>query len=310
MPEQPVTTRYLDPAALVKLKNLGLAARLVVEGLYSGQHRSPHHGFAVEFAEHRQYTPGVDPRHLDWKVFAKRDKLYVKQYEQQTNLRGYILLDASASMGYRHAGEMTKLEYACYLAATLSYLMMVQHDSFGLIVYGDGVRLAIPPRQGRAHLSVVLDQLGNVAPGGRTDPVRTFNELAQTMKRRALVLVLSDLLGGQGADAGPLVDALGHFRHKKHEVVVLQVLDRSELTFPFRDVGRIEDMETGSEIASDAEGIRNHYLLQLGSYLDDVRRGCLSRQIGYAMADTSEPFDLFLGTYLTRRMHRTTALRA
>ncbi len=309
MPEQPVTTRYLDPAALVKLKNLGLAARLVVEGLYSGQHRSPRRGFAVEFAEHRQYTPGVDPRHLDWKVFAKRDKLYVKQYEQQTNLRGYILLDASASMGYRHAGEMTKLEYACYLAATLSYLMMVQHDSFGLIVYGDGVRLAIPPRQGRAHLSVVLDQLGKVAPGGGTDPVGTFNELAQTMKRRALVIVLSDLLGGEGADAGPLVDALGHFRHKKHEVVVLQVLDRSELTFPFRDAGRIEDMETGSEIASDAEAIRNHYLLQLGSYLDDVRRGCLSRQIGYAMADTSEPFDLFLGTYLTRRMHRTTASR-
>ena len=303
MPQAPASTKYLDPAALAKLKNLGLAARLVVEGLFSGQHRSPHRGFSVEFAEHRQYTPGIDPRHLDWKIFAKRDKLYVKQYEEQTNLRGYLLLDASASMGYRHSGPMTKLEYACYIAATLAYLMMVQQDAFGLIVYGDRVRLNIPPRQGRGHLRIVLEQLDNVRAEGETDLARTFHELAETMKRRALVVVLSDLFAGTSADTAPLIDALGHFRHKKHEVAVLHVLDQAELTFPFRDAGQIENIETGFTIASDAEAVRSHYLDQLSAYLDDLRRGCLSREIGYALADTTEPFDLFLGTFLTRRQH-------
>ena len=301
MPEPPKGTRYLDPAALARLKNLGLAARLVVEGLFAGQHRSPHRGFAVEFAEHREYTPGIDLRHLDWKVLAKRDKLYVKQYEEQTNLRGYLLLDASASMAYRHTGPMTKLEYACYVAATLAYLMMVQHDAFGLIVYGDRPRLNVPPRQGRGHLRAVLEQLENVQPQGRTDLPHTFHELAETMKRRALVVVLSDLFGGTGSSTQDLMDALGHFRHKKHEVVVLQILDQAELTFPFRDAGRIEDLETRLTIDSDAEAIRNHYLRQLNAHLDSIRRGCLAREIGYAMADTTEPFDLFLGTYLTRR---------
>ncbi|HUU10290.1 MAG TPA: DUF58 domain-containing protein [Phycisphaerae bacterium] len=310
MPEPARGTRYLDPAALAKLKNLGLAARLVVEGLFSGQHRSPQRGFAVEFAEHREYTAGIDLRHLDWKILAKRDRLYVKQYEEQTNLRGYLVLDASASMGYRHTGPMSKLEYASYLAAALAYLMMVQHDAFGLIVCGDRVRLNIPPRQGRSHLRVVLEQLENVRPEGETDLPRTFHQLAETMKRRALVVVLSDLFGGTGSDTGDLIDALGHFRHKKHEVVVLQVLDQAELTFPFRDAGQIEDIETHATIASDAEAIRNHYLGQLTAHLDGVRRGCMSHEIGYAMADTTEPFDVFLGTFLTRRSHQHVARMA
>jgi len=304
MPESPKGTRYLDPAALARLKNLGLAARLVVEGLYAGQHRSPHRGFAVEFAEHRQYTPGIDPRHLDWKILAKRDRLYVKQYEEQTNLRAYLLLDASASMGYRHTGPMTKLEYGCYLAATLAYLMMTQHDAFGLIVYGDRVREHVPPRQGRGHLGAVLERLEAVQPEGTTDLAATFHELAETMKRRALVIVLSDLFGTDGSGARPLLDALGHFRHKKHEVVVLHLLDQAELTFPFTNAGQIEDIETAGTVTADAEAIRNHYLERLTDYLDEIRRGCLAREIGYAMADTTEPFDAFLGTYLTRRRSR------
>ena len=306
MPE-PARTRYLDPTALAKLKNLGLAARLVVEGLYSGEHRSPHRGFSVEFAEHREYTPGIDLRHIDWKILAKRDKLYVKQYEEQTNLRGYLLLDASASMGYRQTGPLSKLEYSCYLAATLAYLMMVQRDAFGLIVYGDRVRSNIPPRQGRSHLHAVLGELENVKAEGETDLPHTFHELAETMKRRALIVVLSDLFGGKGTDSAPLMEALSHFRHKKHEVVVLHILDQAELTFPFRQAGQIQDMETSQIITSDAEAVRNHYLLRLNAYLDEVRRECLSREIGYALADTSEPFDLFLSTYLMRRQRRPTA---
>ncbi|MFW6060973.1 MAG: DUF58 domain-containing protein, partial [Phycisphaeraceae bacterium] len=304
-PTTPTPTRYLDPAALARLKNMGLAARLVVDGLFAGHHRSPRRGYSVEFAEHREYTLGDDPRHLDWKVLAKRDRLYIKQYEEQTSLRGYILLDASASMGYHHGGAMSKLEYAKYLAATLGQLMLAQHDAFGLIVCGDTVRADIPPRQGRSHMRLVLDQLENTDAQGETNLPRTFHDLAERLKRRALIIVLSDLFDCAGPTAhnpaSTLLEALGHLRHRKHEAIVLQMLDPAELTFPFQNIGEIEDMETGNRITADAEALRRHYLDQLNDYLNRLRRGCLSREIGYALADTSEPFDVFLGTYLKRR---------
>jgi uncharacterized protein (DUF58 family) len=310
----PARPPLLDAAALARLQNLHLAARLVVEGLFSGQHRSPHRGFSVEFAEHREYTPGVDPRHLDWKVLAKRDRLYVKQYEEQTNLRGYLVVDASASMGYRHAGEITKLDYARCCAAALAYLMQTQHDAAGLVVCQDRIDDWIPPRQGRSHLRAITDRLEAVEPGGETDLAAVFHELAERVRRRALIVVLSDLFvpaeGGprrprQGGELDPgaqaLLEAIGHLRHRKHEVVVLQVLDRAELTFPFRDAGEIEDVETAGIIAADAEAIRDHYLQRLNAFIAGVRRSCLAQEVGYALADTSEPFDAFLGTYLARR---------
>ena len=300
MPPPVPGTRFLDPAALARLRNLHLAARLVVDGLYSGQHRSPRRGFSVEFAEHRQYTPGVDPRHIDWKILARRDRLYIKQYEEQTNLRCLLLLDCSGSMGYQHSGPMTKLQYACFCAASLAYLMHRQHDAFGLITYNDGVVRHVPPRQGRGHLSVILQQLEDAKPAGKTDLPRTFHALAERMKRRALVVVLSDLFSGQGG-GDEVVEALGHMRHRKHEVVVLQLLDRAELEFPFRDASEIEDMETAHRVASDAEAIRLHYLDQLNGYLETLRSGCVSRGIEYALTDTSAPFDAFLGAYLSRR---------
>lgn len=296
-------TRYLAPEALARLKNLHLAARLVVEGLFSGQHRSPRKGFSVEFAEHRQYTPGVDPRHIDWKVLARRDKLYIKQYEEQVNLRCTIVVDASDSMGYRHDGPMSKLEYAKYLAATLAYLMQTQHDAFGLMVCGRQVTRHIPPRQGRGHLRAVLEALEGLEPAGETDLPAVFDQLARTARRRGLIVVLSDLLGGASAGAGPLLEAMGHLRHRKHELIALQPLDRAELTFPFANAGQIEDIETRQTITADAEAIRDHYLERIGAYLDELRTGCARREIGYAMAETTQPFDLFLGTYLTRRMH-------
>lgn len=293
-------SRFLDPVALVRLKNLGLAARLVVEGLFSGRHRSPRRGFSIEFAEHREYTPGIDPRHLDWKLLARRDRLYVKQYEEQVNLRAYLVLDASASMAYRHGSPAAKIEYACCLAAALAHLMMTQQDSFGLVVCGDGLRTHIPPRQGRVHLRAVLEALEDVRAEGRTDLAGAFNSLAQLTKRRSLVVVISDMLGSAGG-IEPILDAVSHLRHRKHEMVVLQTLDRSELTFPFRDAGRIRDIETNLAVEADAGAIRSHYLEQLNGYLDALRGGCLSRDVGYALADTSEPFDRFLATYLGRR---------
>lgn len=290
--------KYLDPEALSRLKNLSLAARLVVEGFFSGMHKSPHKGFSVEFAEHREYTPGVDPKHIDWRVFGRRDKLYVKQYEEETSLRCYVLLDKSASMGYKSEGaKLTKLEYASYLAASLAYLMAFQHDSVGLISYDTGVRDRIPPRQGPAHLKVLMEHLEETNPGGETSLSETFHQLAETIKRRALVVVISDLFD----DPDALVGALKHFRHKKHEVVVLHTLDPAEVHFPFDDVTQIEDMETTRQVISDPRAFRKTYLEELAKFLDTIRAGCLGSQIDYALAQTDQRFDNFLGAYLARR---------
>jgi uncharacterized protein (DUF58 family) len=296
----PATTqyKYLDPEGLSRLKNLSLAARLVVEGFFSGMHKSPHKGFSVEFAEHREYSPGIDPRHIDWRVFGRRDKLYVKQYEEETSLRCYLLLDKSASMGYKSdAAPLTKLEYASYLAASLAYLMAFQHDTVGLITFDTGVRDRIPPRQGPGHLRVLLEKLEDTKPGGETSLSETFHQLAENIKRRALVVVISDLFD----DADKLVGALKHFRHKKHEVIVLHTLDPAEITFPFDDVTRIEDMENGREVVSDPRAFRKSYLEELAGFLETVRGACQGSQIDYALAETDKRFDMFLGTYLARR---------
>ncbi len=296
----PTTTpryKYLEPQALGKLKNLSLAARQVVEGFFAGMHKSPHKGFSVEFAEHREYTPGVDPRHIDWRVYGRRDKLYVKQYEEETSMRCYILLDTSASMDYKSESGLSKLEYASFLAASLSYLLAFQHDAVGLITLDDQVRTQVPPRQGPGHLRVLMERLEATTVGKETKLGDTFHQLAETIKRRSLVVVLSDLFD----DPSEVISGLKHFRHKKHDVIVFQTLDPAELTFPFDDVSRIEDMETGREITSDPRAFRTGYLEALATFLETVRGGCLSSQIDYAVAETNMKFDAFLGTYLARR---------
>jgi uncharacterized protein (DUF58 family) len=296
MPDR--TYKYLDPAALGRLKNLSLAARRVVEGFFAGHHRSPLKGFSIEFAEHREYTPGVDPRHLDWRVLGKRDKLYVKQYEEETSLRCYLLLDKSASMGYRSdAVRLTKLEYASYLAASLGFLMAFQHDAVGLMTFDSQVCDRIPARQGTGHLQVILQHLEKTDPGGETSLAGNFHRLAESLKRRALIVVLSDLFD----DPAALVAALKHFRHNRSEVVVIQTLDPAEVEFPFDDVTRIEDAETGREVVSDPQALRKAYLEEFGKFLTTIRAGCDAAQIDFVTARTDEPFDRFLGHYLARR---------
>jgi uncharacterized protein (DUF58 family) len=296
MPEH--TYKYLDPAALGRLKNLSLAARRVVEGFFAGHHRSPLKGFSIEFAEHREYTPGVDPRHLDWRVLGKRDKLYVKQYEEETSLRCYLLLDKSASMGYRSdRASLTKLEYASYLAASLGYLMAFQHDAVGLMTFDSQVRDRVPARQGTAHLQVILQYLEKTDPGGDTSLAVNFHRLAETLKRRALIVVLSDLFD----DPEPLVAALKHFRHNRSEVIVIQTLDPAEVEFPFDDVTRIEDVESGREVVSDPQALRKAYLDEFAKFTRSIRAGCDAARIDLVTARTDEPFDRFLGHYLARR---------
>ena len=290
--------KYLDPEALSRLKNLSLAARQVVEGYFAGLHKSPHKGFSIEFAEHREYTPGVDPRHIDWRVLGRRDKLYVKQYEEETSLRCHLLLDKSASMGYKSAGvPLTKLQYASYLAASLAYLISQQHDAAGLTTYDTAVRDHIQPRQGPGHLRVLLEKLEHTNPGGETTLSGTFHQLAESIKRRSLVVVLSDLFD----DPEAMVAALKHFRHNKHEVIVFQILDPAEVTFPFDDVTRIEDMENGREVTSDPQAFRRAYLDELARFLAVIQGGCRTGQIDYVVAQTDQRFDLFLGAYLARR---------
>jgi uncharacterized protein (DUF58 family) len=295
----PATTyEYLDPVALSRLKNLSLAARRVVEGYFAGLHKSPHKGFSIEFAEHREYTPGVDPRHIDWRVLGRRDKLYVKQYEEEVSLRCHLLLDKSGSMGYRSDKvPLSKLQYACYLAASLAYLMAFQHDAAGLVTFDTAVRDQVPPRQGPGHLRLLMEKLEATQPGGETTLADTFHRLAESLKRRALLIVLSDLFD----DPQALVAALKHFRHARHEVIVLQVLDPAEVTFPFDDVTRIEDMETSREVTSDPRAFRNAYLEEFGRFLQTLQAGCRSAQIDHVVAQTDQRFDLFLGNYLARR---------
>ncbi len=295
----PATSRYqyLDAEALTRLKNLSLAAKLVVEGSFSGMHKSPHRGFSVEFAEHREYTPGVDPRHIDWRVFGRSDKLYIKQYEEETSLSCYLLLDKSASMGFKSGGPITKLEYGCYLAASLAYLMAFQHDAVGLMSYDTAVRDRVPARQGPGHLRTVMETLERAKTGGETGLAETFHHLAESIKRRSLIVVISDLFD----DPAALLGALKHFRHKKHDVIVFHTLDPHELTFPFDDVTRVEDMETRREVVSDPRAFRKSYLEELAKFLEAVRAGCRSARIDYSVARTDLRFDAFLGTYLARR---------
>ncbi len=288
--------KFLDPATVSKLASIELKARLVVEGFIVGLHRSPYHGFSVEFAEHRQYMPGDDFRHIDWKIYGKSDRFYIKQFEEETNLKAYILLDASNSMGYKSNG-ITKLEYGSYLAAALSYLMLRQQDAPGLLVYDEKVRNYIPPKGARSHITPILQQLGSTLPSSRTESSIAFHELADRIKRRGLIIVISDLLD----DPDKMILGLKHFRHRQHEVIVFQVLDPFERNFNYGTEARFRDMETGAELLTDPWQIRGEYIKRLDIYIEKISRACRESQIDYHLLDTSVPFDKALFGYLAKR---------
>jgi len=289
--------QYFDPKALSKLSNLNLVARLVVEGFISGLHKSPYQGSSVEFAEHREYAPEFEPKHIDWKVYAKTDKYYVKQYEEETNLKAHLLLDFSGSMDYA-SGEATKLQYACYLAASLAYLMLRQGDSVGLITCDTHIQKYIPPRNNRTHLKVILDTLETLQPGGETHLSHIFHELAERIKRRALIIVISDLFD----DVEAVSNSFKHFRHKKHEVIVFHVLDDAEINFPFTNPIIFEDLETGNEIHTNPRISRRYYLAEFNRFIEAYKRTCRDNYIDYVIAKTSQPFDILLGSYISKRI--------
>lgn len=288
---------YFDPAKMAKLANLSVTVRRAVEGFISGLHKSPHRGFSVEFSEHRQYSAGDDLRHLDWLAWARTDRFYIKQYEQETNLRAYILLDVSNSMNFRHGSRITKFKYGCYLTACLSYLMCRQQDVVGVVAFDEDVRLHLTPSSTPAHLDRVFTSLEKLKPGRKTAVADTFHKIADRIDKRGLIIVISDLYD----DPSQILKAFQHFIYKKHQLMVIHLMDPAELEFPFDRVVSMVDMETNEKVLVDPVSVKQEYLQQLGEYIERYKRECSSRRIEYRLTTTDTPYDRMLLDFLTQR---------
>lgn len=288
--------KFLDPDIVSRLKSMELRARLVVEGFITGLHRSPYHGFSVEFAEHRQYMPGDEFKHIDWKVLGKTDRYYIKQFEEETNLKAYLLLDKSGSMGYASEG-LTKLQYASYLSAALAYLMMKQRDAVGLLTFDNKIDHYLPPRSVKSYLFQLLRELENVTSEDVTDVADTFHEMAERIDRRGLVIILSDLYD----DPEKIMLGLKHFRHKKHEVIVFHILDPMEINFNFKREMIFKDMETGEEIATQPWHIQYEYRQKVKKFIEEYKHQCRSNNIDYVQLTTSQDYDRALMEYFIKR---------
>ena len=318
--------KYLIPSVIARLSNLELKARLLVEGFVTGLHKSPYHGFSVEFAEHRQYMPGDDPRYIDWKIFARTERYYIKQYEEETNLKAYILLDISKSMSYksdknrikaetgsffekfskskkktdkdvRDLAYLSKLEYSTYLAASLSYLMLMQNDAISLATYDTRVRSYIPPHSTNTNLKLILKELSAIKSVNETGTADSLNELAERIKRRGLVIIISDLFDNQDE----VIGALKHFRYNKNEVIVFQVLDPVEISFIEGNPVTLIDIETQEEMYSQPYAIQKAYRDAMKEFVERFRKECRNNYIDYVLLSTETTFDKALLGYLNKR---------
>ncbi len=293
--------KYLDPQTLARLQGLELRARSIVEGYVSGVHRSPYHGFSIEFAEHREYSPGDDLRYVDWKVFGKTDKIYLKQYEEETNLVSYLLLDTSESMRYQSAAApMSKLEYAQCIAGSLAYLILQQQDSVGMVTFDNEIRALVRPSSNPSHLKQLLHIMENTVAERKTQTGPIFHELAERLKRRGLVVILSDLFD----DVHGMMAGLKHLRHRRHDVVVFHVLDPAELDFPFRQTTMFRGMEQMPDVLTDPRALRRAYLEEFHKFLQAVNKGCRGQYIDYVQLRTDQSLEIALSSYLAHRMHR------
>lgn len=315
--------KYLDPAVISKLSNLELKAKLVVEGFIAGLHKSPFHGFSVEFAEHRQYMPGDDLKYLDWKVLGRTDKYFIKQFEEETNLRSYMIIDSSRSMSFKssdpaysgmspfkkffrkksngNAAQKTegisKLEYATYLAASIAVLMHFQKDASGLVIYDEEINTYVPPKATSQNLKLILTHLSNLQGSGKTNTAASLNSIAERLKRRGLVIIFSDLFDDQDA----VINSLKHFRYKKNEVIVFQILDALEMSFAIDSPTIFKDMETNKEMLSQPISVMQAYRDAVKAFLDRYKRECRFNNIDYTLISTQTPFDTALLEYLTKR---------
>lgn len=293
-------TNMLSPEDLRNVDKLEIVARQVVEGFCAGLHQSPHKGFSVEFRQHRQYVHGDEIRHIDWKAFGKTDRYYIREYEEETNLKAILLLDKSGSMNYAGGNRMTKLEYAVRTAACLAYMMLRQADAVGLVTFDEDIDTHIPPRSRPGHLGILLDKLSAVQPGGETEPGKVFHDLVPKIHKRGLLIVLSDCFG----DLQELLGSLAHFRHAHHEIVVFQILDPDELQFPFIEWTRFESLENPAHARMvDPGQLRNAYLERLGEFREELRRGCHNHRIDLVTMSTDRPYSMALAEYLSLRRH-------
>lgn len=290
--------KYLDPKVLNKIHRLDLKARLIVEGFISGMHRSPFHGFSVEFASHRQYAHGDDTRHIDWKVFSKTDRYFLKQYEEETNLTGYILLDCSESMRYKGKdAAMSKYDYGACVASALAFMMLQQQDAFGFAMFDNSLREFIPARVSQQQLMMAIDRFAKTKPERKTEIAGILNNLAEKFHRRGLVILISDLF----VKTDDLFRGLEHFRHRRHEVMVLHIMDEDELQFPFEGNTLFRGYEQMGELMVEPRSLRKDYLAALNDFLTEVKKRCTAKRIDYRLISTNEHLDAALSTFLAAR---------
>ncbi len=291
---------YLKPEVIQTVARLDLRARFIVEGFLSGLHASPFHGFSVEFSEHRRYTQGDDPKDIDWLVYAKTDRFYVKKYQAETNITGYLLMDLSESMAYTYRQQLTKFDYCICLAAALAYMMIHQQDPVGLMTFGDKLESSLPARSKRTQLGNMLAMLAKAKPVGATDVAGNLKRIAAMIRHKGLLMLFSDLL----ADPEPIIESLHLLRHAGHDVILFHVLDEAEVRFPFEGMVDLKDPESGESMVVDADGMRSDYVETLEALRDQYKTACLRVGADYVPLDTSMPFDKALVEYLSQRQAR------
>jgi uncharacterized protein (DUF58 family) len=293
----PDSKKFLHPESIARIGRLELRARHIVEGFLCGIHRSPHFGQSVEFLQHREYVPGDDLRHVDWKVWAKQDRFYVKQFEEDTNMQVTLLVDISGSMQYG-SGPLSKYDYGCTVAASLAYLLLRQQDAVGCFCFDDRVRMKVPPRSKRNHLDAIVSALAADSPSDKTDLYAVLRQVAEEVPRRGMVVLVSDLLAGREG----LVRGLKLLRKRGHDVMVFHVMDDDELDFPFNGPTRFEGLEVADTLSCNPRGLREGYLNSLQEFLTEVRRGCTSNTCDYDLVRTSESPSAILTAYLNNRL--------
>ena len=291
---------YLRPEVIQQVQRLDLKAQFIVEGFISGLHASPFHGFSVEFSEHRKYNPGDDIRMIDWNVYGKTDRYYIKKFEAETNLEGYLLVDCSASMGYATGGRMSKMDYGICLAAALGYIMVHQQDSVGLFTFDEKVRNFLPPKSKRSHLTNILGMLARTAPAGETKLAECIHDIASRIRKRGLMILISDLL----AEQEDVVRALHHLKYRGHDLVIFQVLDYNEMFFEFDGNVRFEEPETGDTLHTNPRSIRAAYLEELRAFIDAYRQEALNVRADFVTVHNGMTFDKALIEFLVQRQGR------
>ena len=297
----------MDPKVLDRVKRMDVRARLVVEGFITGQHQSPYNGFAVEFATHREYSPGDDLRHIDWKVWSKTDRLYIKEYEEETNLKCTILLDTSKSMRYgdeSDVGGLSKFDYAATTAASLAYLMQQQQDAVGLVFFSTQVDKNLKPSSHPSHLKLMLHELEQVTPDAETDVSSIFTSLAGQVRQRGMVILISDLF----VDPAELAKTLERFRLRRHEVIVFHVMHEDELTFPFQENTLFRGLESDVQLHTEPRALRASYLEAVERYMKQVRKVCAGLGVDHVLLNTGKPLDAALSSYLAFRQKRRKSL--